>query len=214
MTNLDKITQIFDAYCKSHSIELPENIKSDLIKTSYDSAGKESVYKSNLNNLIVLDMDVFTQKIYYDIYGDNKRDNMLKSPDALLINDKEQWFFIEFKNSTLRADKKDLKINIIQKSLCAIYEILDVLSANKSCGILSNYKNPLDFFRSKVTYILVCSQSKNPNISKRSVDNRLLNGTYRFTPEFMQKLSSYFFCDAFVYTENYFEKEFVNSFNY
>lgn len=214
MNNFDKTIQIFKEFSANHNIAFPEEMVSDLIKTSYDSNEDVSLYTNTANNLNVLDMDVFAKDIYYHIYGQHKKDNILNSPDAFLINDENHWFFIEFKNSPITSKTSTLKNNIIKKAFCVIYSMIDVLVETRQEEMLSSYANPLNFFRNNVTYILVCDNNKNPNVAQRNVDNRAITGEYRFTPEFMQKLSSYLFCGAYVYTEEYFEKEFVKRFKY
>ena len=214
MNNFDITTQYFVEYSKIHGVDFPNEFVSDLIKTSLDSNSKVSLYTNKANNLNVLDMDVFAKNIYYSVYGQNMCDNIINSPDAFLINNENHWFFVEFKNSEVSAKKSNLKGNILKKALCCIYSMIDVLSEVNNGDMLSAYPNPLNFFRSNVTYILVCSNEKNPTVSHRNVQQRTTTGKYRYTPEFMQKINSYLFYDAYVYTEKYFEEEFVKNFKY
>lgn len=214
MNNFNRIANIFEDYSKSHNIDFPDNFISDLITTSYDSDNTVNVYNSTENNLPVLNLDVFAQKIYYKVFGENKSDNALKSPDAFLVNCENHWYFIEFKNQGISASKSKAKNSVIQKALCIIYSMVDVLYETRGREILDNYRNPLDFFRSNVTYILVCSSDKNPKVADRNINQKNISGQYRYTPEFMQKLVSYLFFDAYIYTEQYFEKEFVKHFKY
>ncbi len=214
MNNFEKISRIFEDYSKSHNVDLPDNFISDLIKTSYDSEGKQSVYTDTTHNLNVLDMDVFAKDVYYHIYGDKKSDNIFNSPDAFLINDRNHWFFIEFKNSPITAKNAKLKSNIIKKAFCVMFSMIDVLFEKRTNDTGFDYENPLSFFRANVTYILVCSNDKNPTVAQRNIQTRQAYGCYHYTPDFMQKLASYLFCDAYVYTEKYFEEEFVKKFKY
>lgn len=214
MNNFERIIEDFQKYSENHDLDFPESINSNLVKSSYDMDHNVNVYNNEDSNLRVLDMDVFTQNIYYQVYGKGIKDNILNSPDALLVNDENHWFLIEFKNSKISASNKKTKDSIIKKALCIIYSLTDVLLETRKEEILSNYPNPLKFFKDNVTYILVCSNDKNPIIAERNISNNRLEGFYGYTPEFMQKLVSYFFKDAYVYTEKYFEREFVKSFQY
>lgn len=214
MNNFELTAQFFEKYSKKHGVDFPDDFVSDLIKTSIDSVSKMSLYTNKTNNLNVLDMDVFAKKIYYRVWGQNMPDNIFNSPDAFLVNSDNHWFFIEFKNSQINAQNAKTKSNILKKAFCIVYSIIDVLSEVNDGYILSAYSNPLSFFRSNVTYILVCSNDKNPTVSQRNVQQRITTGKYRYTPEFMQKINSYLFYDACIYTEKYFEEEFVKNFKY
>ncbi len=214
MNNFELTTQFFEKYSNKYGVDFPDDFVSDLIKTSNDSESNVSLYTNKTNNLNVLDMDVFAKKIYYRVWGQNMRDNTFNSPDAFLVNSDNHWFFIEFKNSQINAQNTKTKSNVLKKAFCIVYSIIDVLSDVNECYILSAYSNPLSFFRTNVTYILVCSNDKNPTVSQRNVQQRITTGKYRYTPEFMQKINSYLFCNAYVYTEKYFEEEFVKNFKY
>ena len=63
-----------------------------------------------------------------------------------------------------------------------------------------------------VHYILVCSGEENPKIYNQVKNQALLKQNY--TPPFMRRLKDYLFKDAYVYTENFFEEEFVKKFAY
>lgn len=71
-------------------------------------------------------------------------------------------------------------------------------------------QNPIRFAEEHVHYILVCSSEKNPNLYNLVKAQVLLKQNY--TPPFMQRLKDYLFKDVYVYTENFFETEFVKKF--
>lgn len=88
--------------------------------------------------------------------------------------------------------------------------LLDILYEMKEQGKtneLFDYTNPIRFGKEHVHYVLVCSKEKNPQIVQQILKKR-------YTPPFMEKLKDYLFKDAYAFTEDYFEMDFVHQFTY
>ena len=167
------------------------------------------VYDSK-HDMEVIDMDAIAKDIYK--VAKKAEGNPVNTADAFVIKQNNEWCFIEFKDTTIVADKKSLKDNIIKKAYANWYMLLDILYDMKNlCEEVDfNYINPVDFARKHVVYIVVCSCNKNPNVYTQIKNNSYSNQNY--TPIFMQKLKDYLFKDAYIYTEDFFEREFVRKF--
>lgn len=187
---------------------------SDLYAASRNTEGNRAVYQGK-KNLQVIDMDRIAKEGYRRIKTADWKDNPVNTADAFLIDDKNRWFFVEFKDSKLDATKDSLKNNILKKAYANWYMILDILYAMRESGTeweQFQFGNPVRFAKEHVSYIVVCSADKNP-LFYQQIKNHDLIGTH-YTPLFMRRLKDYIFQDAYVYTEDFFERKFVNSFSY
>ena len=139
----------------------------------------------------------------------------INTADAFLINKDNNWFFIEFKDSEIKATKDSLKNNVLKKAYSNWYMLLDMLystNGRDDAYLDFAYFNPVEFAKQHVYYILVCSTDKNPNIYTQVKNHDLIGEKY--TPEFMLRLKDYLFRDAYVYTEEFLERRFVEEFSY
>lgn len=206
---------------KVEHIEFLSNLK----KTSEfkDENGKSiSLYKGDTKekDLDVFDMDIFAQKVYKLIKKpNNPKEESINTVDSFLINNENQWYLIEFKNSSINGSKRSkgnpVKNNIIRKAYSNMYMLLDILYEMKDVSDAYenfNFNNPIKFIQENVTYILVCSYDKNSDIHEQIKNYQLRNEEY--TPGFMSRLKGYIFKDAYIYTEDYFERKFVNVFKH
>ena len=196
MSNFDVFKDTVMRYLMRKGIEL--SFLSSLHEVSLNNTNDESRYLCNSGgDLEVVSMDVLAKDGYRKAKASSLKENPITTVDAFMINKNNEWYLIEFKDCPIRSDKKTTKDNIIKKA----YEnaIFDVV-------------NPVKFAKLHVYYILVCSADKNANIYNQVKNKALLNQNY--TPPFMQRLKDYIFKDAFVYTEDFFEKKFVNNFVY
>ena len=196
MSNFDVFKDTVVRYLMRNGIEL--SFLSSLHEVSLNNTNDESRYLCNSGgDLEVVSMDVLAKDGYRKVKASSLKENPITTVDAFMINKNNEWYLIEFKDCPIRSDKKTTKDNIIKKA----YEnaIFDVV-------------NPVKFAKLHVYYILVCSADKNANIYNQVKNKALLNQNY--TPPFMQRLKDYIFKDAFVYTEDFFEKKFVNNFVY
>lgn len=216
MNNYENWCNLIEQYTKSFNISIPSNLECSMKEASFDSDNKFYVYNYD-DKTKVLNLDIFCKNIYYNIYGDSKKSNTVNSTDAFLINKDNHWFLIEFKNSAINSKKASLKDGIFKKGYSSCLALMDVLYYSKNTlGINLNfdYENPINFFKNNVTYIVVCSKEKNAAVAKNNLNYFNSTHHYSYTPPFLSRLKSYLFKDAIIYTEEYFEREFVKSFCY
>lgn len=192
-------------------------IVSNLHDTSLNDANKSEknyVYNGD-KNLAVIDMDLIAKDGYRIIKHASGKDNIINTVDAFIINKANEWFFIEFKDSEIKAENSGLKNNVIKKAYSNWYMLLDILyfmAGNSSFYHQFSLENPIKFAKEHIYYILVCSTEKNPLIYEQLKSHELIGEKY--TPPFMQRLKDYMFKDAYVYTESFFERKFVKNFIY
>lgn len=162
-------------------------------------------------NLDVVSMDVLARDGYKIVKKALQEEHPINTADAFLIDKDNIWYLIEFKDCQIN-NKKD---NILKKAYCNWYMIMDIFFSMKELGKQSSIfdtDNPVKFAKDHVIYIVVCSQSKNPNIYNQIKSHALISQNY--TPPFMQRLKDYIYKDVYAYTESSFEKQFVKSFTY
>lgn len=215
MNNFETFHDIVDKYLKNHGVSL--GIITNLHDASINDADKKNIrYVYNgAKDLDVVDMDKIAKKGYKIIKGADGKDNIINTADAFLVNKEDEWFFVEFKDAEVKADNSSLKNSVLKKAYSNWYMLLDVLYLMREKGEIYskfNFDNPIQFAKEHVHYILVCSEDKNYN-TYMQIKNNSLQGK-RYTPLFMQRLKDYLFKDAYVYTEQFFEREFVNQFAY
>ena len=210
MSNFLQMVAMIDQYLINHGID--QNIKSTMHDVSVNKCDNTSniVYVYNgKNNLDVLDMDAIAKNGYKVIKKPNDKPN--NSADAFLINNNNEWFFIEFKDAPINESK----ISIIKKAYSNWYMLMDILFEMRGSGeeyLQFDFDNPIKFAQYNVTYIVVCSNEKNPQIYMQIKNKDLIGETY--TPPFLEKIKTYIFKDVYAYTEFYFEKKFANKFTY
>lgn len=211
MNNFDKWNNLIKEYANSYGISVPSSIICNMKESSLNDSGDAYVYDYD-DGVKVINLDVFAKNVYNKI---NDKKFLINSTDAFLINKNNEWFFIEFKDSAINKNKSSVKDSVSKKAYSNCIVLTDILCNLKSLGkIQFDYSNPIDFFRNEVVFILVCSKSKNPIVSKRNIDTHKIHKHYSYTPEFMEKYKGYIYKDAIIYTDEYFKREFVNSFQY
>lgn len=214
MSNFDTFKNAVIKYLSIYDIDI--NFLSTLREVSLNDAEEKTKYLyTGDKNIEVVSMDILAEKVYKQIRGTFSADNPIASVDAFLINNKNNWYFIEFKDCPINGKKSSVKNNIIKKAYENWYMVLDIIYSLAERGektTIFDIANPVNFARNHVYYILVCSAEKNVNIYNQVKNNILLHQNY--TPPFMQRLKDYLFKDAFVCTEDYFEQRFVNKFTF
>lgn len=215
--NFDKFAQLVNSYLLQYNVNV--DILSKLHETSKSKPNSclPIIYVYNgKQELDVIDMDFIARNGYKNIKKPTEViENPINTADAFLINSNNDWYLIEFKDSTIKSDKQGLKDNILKKAYSNWYMILDILYEMKNSEVAYTdfyYDNPMQFAREHVSYILVCSTEKNPLIYKLIKECELSKSTY--TPPFMSRLRGYLFKDAFVFTEDFLERKFVRNFVY
>ncbi|MCC8161944.1 MAG: hypothetical protein LIO86_01960 [Lachnospiraceae bacterium] len=214
MNNFDQIQSIIKEYLADHGVET-EVLTSNLHAVSLDKQDSKYVYNGQ-RDLPVIDMDSIAQGGYKkaknarDEAGEN---NIVNTADGFLVDQDDNWTFVEFKNSEIKAKKDGLKNSILKKAYANWYMLLDILYDMKQKGHVYpgfTYDQPMEFAQQHITFILVCSSEKNPRLYGKNKDCRLAGE--RYVPGFMQRLKDYLFLDAYVYTEVELEQKFVRGF--
>ena len=215
MTNYEKLKFFFDSYAKTCN----KSIEFNLHDASYDKNNSTYLYE-NRKDLSVIDMDLFAQQVYTKLkflqneLSDRKdiNDLAMATVDSFVIDKDNEWFFIEFKNTSLSSDKT--KKSVVEKAYQNYYMLMDLFFENKNNTNISffDFDNPLLFAKEHITYILVISEDKN-SVDVERLHSMALAGE-KFRPLYMEKLKHYLFKDAYVYLPSDFEREFVNNFKY
>ena len=202
MSNYEQIKNYIEQYFRDKGVTF--NIETGLKESSLNDAGNRYLYSGN-RELQVISMDNVAKDGYKIIKG--AKGKPLNTVDAFLADKENEWYLIEFKDCKI-SNKKD---NIEKKGMANFLMLLEMFSEDSSVDI-GGYASLFEFARNKVTYILVCSQEKNPY----SYDQIRIcdNLGEKYTPGCLLKFKEYFFKDAYAYTEDYFEKRFVKNFAY
>lgn len=173
--------------------EILNNNKSTLKDTSIDSANNEYMTESDIE---VIDFDEVAKK-YKVLRGIT---DLPTSNDALFIGENE-IFFIEFKNGQIDANNIRLKI-------CdSMWMLTDIIEQN------------ISYMRENVKYILVYnSQKKQRNIrisaSREDIKRRFTKkGKDNLVSFGLKRLEKFYINEAFTYTKDDFEEEFVKKYS-
>lgn len=161
-----------------------------LKRTSLDDTNRTFMCESEMK---VIHFD----KIPNDYARGRGWDGVPSSNDALYISPQGKWYFIEFKNGTI---KKEQIFRKLYDSLIMLMEL----------GIIPD----IDFIRENINYILVYNPNKADKIHKSS--GRTANYSYIFNLAEqeeklfeIEKFEKYLFNETHTYTPDLFEKNFV-----
>lgn len=173
---------------------LPELLRKHLCtlkKASMDTTNRQAMCESKI---MVVNFD----KIPNEYASGRGWSGVPKSNDALYIDTKNKWFFVEFKNGTVKKDEIYRKI---YDSLIMLVEL----------GLIPN----LDFARNNINYILVYNEektSKCPPSESRDI-------TYGYFGKLAQtekrlfdidKFEKYLFHETHTYTKELFQEKFID----
>ncbi len=212
MNNFEIFKDTVTRYLSGYGISI--SYLSTLHTSSLNDAGDRYLYNGGLDYETV-SMDILAKQGYKQVKRTLPAENPINTADSFLVNEANEWFLIEFKDCPVKAEKQSTKDNIIKKAYANWYMILDIFYTMMERGDKSSIfdvRNPVKFAEEHVTYILVCSKDKNANLYNQVKNHALMNQNY--TPPFMRRLKDYIFKDAYVYTEDFFERKFVNTFAY
>ncbi|MDR1764698.1 MAG: hypothetical protein LBR77_01090 [Lachnospiraceae bacterium] len=215
MTNFERFADTFKDYFDNHGLRVDFFTDMRQASRNDDGSGAARCIYIGKRKLDVIDMDAVAKEGYYYTKDASSDSGPINSVDAFLINYSNEWFFIEFKDTKINADKSKTKDNIIKKAYSNWYMILDILFESKDAqGIrkIFDFENPVHFAKQHVHYILVCPWAKNPQIFEQVRNHEKIGE--RYTPPFMCRLKDYLFKDVYAYTEDVFERKFVNVFEY
>lgn len=197
---------------------LPENIP------EYFRSFRSTMKETSMPNSKIVFIDSDIEVIDFDKVKNDINKN-LKSNDALIIKQNNQWIFIEFKSGLIREDvERECVIKIYDTVLLSI----DIAFNN---AIEYIKENPLQFFRRKCDYYLVYSSKNEPyneeymtdetrrylnsvgyfqknksrkgiaeHIAKKAKENYILFGLHKF--------KGYLFKDVYTMDENAFKEKF------
>ena len=162
----------------------------------------------------IIDMDEIAHNIYRLVrFPDSKKEeDSLASTDAFVINSENIWYFIEFKNQQITKAKESVTKKAYQNWYWLVEILYEMWEKNEMQYDTFNYENPITFAKENVVYILVVSEEKNI-VDVDKIRKCILAGE-KFQPEYMKKLEKYIFKEAYVYTPQVLEKEFVKKFTY
>ena len=206
MSNYERVKQLLERYFSQKGISV--DLETDLHMSSINEQATPVNYLfCGKRNLSVISMDNIAQKGYR--IAKAAVGKPLNTVDAFLADVNNEWFFIEFKDCKI-SSKKD---NIEKKGMANFLMLLDILSTmGEECKGVFDVDDPMKFAREHITYILVCSEDDNAYTYDQIRVCDVLGENY--TPPCLQKFKDYFFKDAYVYTETYFENRFVKKFAY
>lgn len=218
MTNYEQIKGLFQKFADKYKRQIC--IETELSSASEDKAetkrtgDKKLVYENNRQDLKIIDMDEIAHNVYRIArFPDSvKESELLASADAFAISSEDIWYFIEFKNQKISKAKD----SVTKKAFQNWYWIVDILYELKDKNNMQyntfNYDNPIAFAKENVVYILVVSEEK--NIVDADKMRKCLLAGQKFQSDYMRKLEKYIFKEAYIYTPELLENNFVKHFKY
>lgn len=171
---------------------LPEllNHTTTLKKSSWDKQKREYMCESKMK---VINFDKIPK-----IYNRGKGGSILsKSNDALYIDAKGQWYFIEFKNGSINSGE------IYKKLFDSIVMLLD-----------EKIIPDIQFVRDNINYILVYNSNKYGKMANSPARESIYRYTFERAEEEeklfdIDKFEQYLFKATHAYTPSLFKKEFI-----
>lgn len=208
MTNFEQFSRMMSRYLEERGYLVTIEANTSILSQSMEE--EQPLCRSKLE---AIDMDAFAKKGYRKIIlPDSKsEDDAINTADAFLINHENGWYFIEFKDAKLG----NAKSSVLKKAYSNVYAVLDILYAMNETETRYegfDYRNPVEFMRRNVTYVLVFSSAKNPQ-HVTQLKNHLLKGE-KYLPVFMERLPGYIYKDAYAMTEIIFDSTFAKRFTY
>ncbi|MFR2077830.1 MAG: hypothetical protein ACLS3Q_09445 [Lachnospira sp.] len=218
MTNYEQMKELLQAFADNHNHQVC--IEAKLSKVSEDKAetrkngNRKYIYKNTEKDMDIIDMDEIAHNVYRLVrFPDStKESESLASADAFVISADNIWYFIEFKNQQISKTKESVTKKAYQNWFWLVDVLYEMREKKQMQYSTFNYDNPITFAKENVVYILVVSEEKNMmDIDK--IRKCILAGE-KFQPEYMKKLEKYIFKEAYVYTPDILENEFVKHFKY
>ena len=175
---------------------------------------RKLVYKNTRQDINIIDMDEIAHNIYRIArFPDSvKEQESLASADAFVISSEDIWYFIEFKNQRISKAKDSVTKKAFQNWYWLVDILYELKEHNKMQYDTFNYDNPIAFAKQHVVYILVVSEDK--NISDVDKMRKCLLAGQKFQSDYMKKLEKYIFKEAYIYTPELLENNFVKHFKY
>lgn len=184
-----------------------KEIVSDMRTASYDDENDFYLYSNEdkLLNMEVVKLDDMTEQFFHYMQKERKLKEFMQpqAVDAVCINNKNDWFFIEFKN-------REYDKNVISDVKKKIFKSLWFVSSMNSFAGTNLFADIdfADFARRHITYIIVISRKQNPDEYRRIHES--YNNLY--TPDNFKKYIGYYLKDVYLFTEQELYK-FIKNFN-
>lgn len=218
MTNYEQIKGLFQKFADKYKRQIC--IETELSSASEDKAetkrtgDKKLVYENNRQDLKIIDMDEIAHNVYRIArFPDSvKESESLASADAFAISSEDIWYFIEFKNQKITRAKESVTKKAYQNWFWLVDILYELWEQKQLKYDTFNYDNPIEFARKNVVYILVVSEDKN-KLEADKMEKCQLAGV-KYQPEYMKKLEKYIFKEAYAYTPQLLERNFVKRFKY
>lgn len=161
-----------------------------LKKSSFDSSKKDPMCESKL---LVVNFD----KIPNEYSRGKGWNGVPKSNDALYVDEKGVWYFIEFKNGTIEKD------DIFRKLYDSLIMLID-------WGIIPDFS----FVRDNINYILVYNSNKYGKIPESPAREETYSYIMGLASQEerlfgIDNLEGYLFNQVHTYTKSLFEREFI-----
>lgn len=220
MSKYQDFLQLLKSYCAKKNC--PTDIETTLRDASLnDTDLSNPKYITLAQNLNAISMDSIAQNVVRKIYfaGSTKNSDSPASVDAFLIDASGKWYFIEYKNQKLAKTKE----KCIEKSYSNVFWLLKILEEMKEEGLFlfekysscSSGINPFDFVKEHCHFVLVAwDNGEDIQYLAKMREAKKANLPLPDSFTFLKKLESYIFKYAQAYTENEFNQNFIQSFQY
>jgi len=191
-----------------------EKILSNMREASLDDNDKNNkiyLYNSNYAEMDTVKLDDMTIPFleYMQYVRRLKYFKQPKAVDAVCVDNRNEWFLIEFKNCPIYKNNNSNQFNsevltsIRQKMLGSLWFLftMDSFMNNSIFG-----DDVTEFARKHITYIVVVSREKNQQEYQRIRQSN--NNLY--TPNYLKQYVGYYFKDIYLFTEHELEKFIIN----
>lgn len=220
MSKYQDFLQLLKSYCAKKNC--PTDIETTLRDASLnDTDLSNPKYITLTQNLNAISMDSIARNVVRKFYfaGSTKNSDSPASVDAFLIDASGKWYFIEYKNQKLAKTKE----KCIEKSYSNVFWLLKILEEMKEEGLFlfekysscSSGINPFDFVKEHCHFVLVAwDNGEDIQYLAKMREAKKANLPLPDSFTFLKKLESYIFKSAQAYTENEFNQNFIQSFQY
>ncbi len=205
-----ELRQVICDFCGD--IHAAERCESSLRDASIDDSknkNPEYVYDFPKSTCHVPDMTVIKLDEFAYLLASHREHSghIFHAVDAVCINNRNQWFLIEFKNQ--KFDEKEIrsktKDSIKSKMLSSLWMLYYIYPKSKW-----NNLNLVEFAQSNVEYIVVCSSQK--NTSEAMNIHHAEAAKCHYTPNWLKPFVGYCFKNVYLFTEREL-RVFVNQFS-
>lgn len=194
-------------------LESDAELVSDLQQASLDDSqkGKKDYFYNSPPNMDTVKLD-FISQLFLQYMKSNRKQKYFEQPkavDAVCVDNRNEWFFIEFKNQYVcNKNTFDEDKNVFSDIKKKMRESLWLLFSMDSMSDKSIFQTDItEFARNHITYIIVISSKKNTreyNLIRQSPGNH-------YTPNALKKYIGYYCKDAYMITERELPR-FINNF--